>query len=233
MGLSKLSYRIVMFILVFGIFAACETISDQQCRSGNWESIGHVDGSNGIGIDRFQSYVKKCGKSGIQPDYNAYKTGRQKGLRTHCHAKGRASGLDGDDSAQSSLCMGTLESHYASGYSIGLKSFCTYQKGKENGLAGQPSKSHVCPQGVLRTTYIKGYQSGMSEFCNPRKAFSAGKKGKKFDVNLCPRQVRSRIRRGFEAGKEVALIESEIKDKELHRKIRRAERERYDLKRDY
>ncbi len=249
-------------LALFCFLPACETISEEQCKSGNWESIGQIDGSQGLSVSRFQSYVKKCGKSGVKPDYAAYKSGRKNGLKSYCNSEGYTAGSAGTESSNNAMCAGDLSAHYQAGRSTGLRSYCTYSKGRSFGAKGERSRADICPAGKAKADFNTGYAAGLKEFCAPDKAFHAGKSGKKFTVSLCPVGSRAAIRRAFETGKEVGVIEGEIEEaesqiasleekvldtkvpnyekrkmqltvQELNRKIRRAERELYDLKRDF
>ena len=98
--------------------------------------------------------------------------------------------------------------------------------------------------------------------CLPQSAFALGQGNRSFEVEQCPLTQRSQLRRAFETGKEVAVIEKEIKANEskvsslrakildpqtagyerrkmqttleqVERRTRRSERELYDLKRGY
>ena len=93
-------------------------------------------------------------------------------------------------------------------------------------------------------------------------AFELGQSQSSFEVKQCPLAVRSKVRRAFETGKEVAVIQREIKAaekkaanlrakiqdpqtpgyerrkmqttaKQVEHQIRRSERELYDLQRGY
>ncbi len=260
--MQNIAFRFGIIFLAVGFLSACETISEEQCKSGSWESIGHADGSRGIAMARFQSYVKKCSKSNVKPDFQAYKRGRHDGLKIYCNRQGNSNGASGGELGSSSSCSGALSAHYQAGYTTGLRSFCSYNQGRSMGANGEPSKAYICPAGSLRTEFSSGYATGMKDFCEPGKAFAAGKGGKNFSIGFCPSAERSRVRRAYETGKEVAVIESEIAEaeaqissleekildpaipsyerrkmqltvQELNRKIRRAERERYDLKREF
>ncbi len=74
------------FIVVSLFFAlgACASLSEDACRSGNWQAIGYNDGANG----RSQSYINEhreaCVEYGIAPDQTAWLRARLEGLKQYC-----------------------------------------------------------------------------------------------------------------------------------------------------
>jgi hypothetical protein len=66
--------------------AGCASLSEDQCRQGDWADIGQADGYAGYAMTRLQDHAKACGKLGITPDAAAYSRGRQVGLRGYCTA---------------------------------------------------------------------------------------------------------------------------------------------------
>lgn len=69
---------------MLAFLGACASLTQDQCLSANWESIGYNDGARG----RLESYVTRhydaCGKVGITPDAQAWQTGRTQGLPLYC-----------------------------------------------------------------------------------------------------------------------------------------------------
>lgn len=77
-----LKYFLALSAVLF--LASCASLTEDECRAGNWESIGFVDGTNG----RLQSYISEHGKAcsdlGIVPDTATWLKGRLEGLKTYC-----------------------------------------------------------------------------------------------------------------------------------------------------
>lgn len=69
---------------VAGLVAGCASLSEDQCRQGDWASIGQADGYAGYAMTRLQDHTEACRKVGITPDAAAYSRGRQAGLRGYC-----------------------------------------------------------------------------------------------------------------------------------------------------
>lgn len=64
--------------------AACASLSEDQCRAGDWQGIGFADGAQGRGPDTIQRHQKACAKVGVAPDVQAWLDGRQAGLAQYC-----------------------------------------------------------------------------------------------------------------------------------------------------
>ena len=67
--------------------AACATLSEEDCRGGNWSEIGFRDGSNGRSPDFLDQHAKACSKFGVGFDQSAWEAGRQEGLKSYCTAR--------------------------------------------------------------------------------------------------------------------------------------------------
>lgn len=75
----------VGFIVVSALgLTACQTISEDSCRAGNWQDIGYEDGTKGRSRSRLASIGETCAKYGIRPDRQAYLRGLEQGLDRYC-----------------------------------------------------------------------------------------------------------------------------------------------------
>ena len=68
----------------FLFLAACATLSEDQCRSGDWYSIGRNDGANGRQANFITQHAKACRDYSIRPVVSEWERGRQDGLRQYC-----------------------------------------------------------------------------------------------------------------------------------------------------
>lgn len=66
------------------LLAACASLSEEQCRAGDWRGIGFVDGTAGRDTDYIANHQKACAEIGVTPDLTAWLDGRQQGLQTYC-----------------------------------------------------------------------------------------------------------------------------------------------------
>ena len=87
-----------VYALPFILLASCATLSEEQCRGGNWYDIGLQDGKAGRTADYLGKHAKACSKFGIAPNQSQWEDGRQDGLPLYCRpaqawregAKGRS-----------------------------------------------------------------------------------------------------------------------------------------------
>lgn len=85
-----------LFILLSAlVLASCASLSEEECKTGNWDEIGFRDGTNGRTSAYIQEHAKACEKSGVAPIQSVWEAGRQRGLPAYCvpskaYSEGRA-----------------------------------------------------------------------------------------------------------------------------------------------
>ena len=98
--------------------ASAPTVTENQCRAGDWQTIGYRDGANGIDSARLLQHQEACGEFAIVPDRNLYLAGWQEGLLTYCTAdNGFRHGLHGR--VLNGNCRDELREPYASAHADG------------------------------------------------------------------------------------------------------------------
>lgn len=80
-----MKYLLLLFAPL--ILAACATLSEDQCRAGDWRSIGQNDGAQGRKPDFILQHAKACNKVGIAPVRAEWEKGRQEGLKLYCRPR--------------------------------------------------------------------------------------------------------------------------------------------------
>ena len=96
----------------------CASLSESECKEGDWRSIGFKDGRSGQPVVRIQDHVKACKKHGIHPDPALYTEGRQSGLRLYCTPKsGYNTGLYGR--TYYNVCPPSVASGFLAGRNLG------------------------------------------------------------------------------------------------------------------
>ena len=97
---------------------SCSTLSEDQCRTGDWSSIGYADGRSGYASSRIEDHAKACAKYSISPDFRAYSRAREDGLKLYCTpANGFRVGRQGESYAD--VCPADREQGFLAGYSDG------------------------------------------------------------------------------------------------------------------
>ncbi|MEL7343556.1 MAG: DUF2799 domain-containing protein [Pseudomonadota bacterium] len=67
-----------------GVLVSCATLTDEECKAGNWFDIGFDDGANGRLPGFVAAHTDACADLGILPDRAVWEDGRQAGLRRYC-----------------------------------------------------------------------------------------------------------------------------------------------------
>lgn len=64
--------------------ASCAPISEDQCRGGDWGSIGLADGKKGKLASILEKYSETCSEFGVAPNRDTYLAARASGLKFYC-----------------------------------------------------------------------------------------------------------------------------------------------------
>jgi hypothetical protein len=100
------------------ITTGCASLSEQECRDGDWSSIGYRDGQNGRPLSRLDEHRKACLQYGMAPDARAYGQARERGLNFYCTpANGLAVGRRGEYYA--GVCPSWAETGFIINFNIG------------------------------------------------------------------------------------------------------------------
>jgi hypothetical protein len=89
------------WVTCFSLFlASCATMSPEECKVADWREVGQRDGLNGKTTDYLQSRMEDCSKVGVMVNVQAYRAGRDLGLRSYCRLENAIPlGLNGGDYA--------------------------------------------------------------------------------------------------------------------------------------
>ncbi|GLQ17299.1 DUF2799 domain-containing protein [Maritalea porphyrae] len=92
-------------VLLLGLLAGCATLSKAQCQTGDWQSVGELDGRAGYPSTRIAEHNEACSKHGVTVDRALYNKGYQAGLKAYCTPNNAAKiGLAGR--AYNNVCTG-------------------------------------------------------------------------------------------------------------------------------
>ncbi len=96
----------------------CATLSEEECLSADWRTIGYEDGARGFSAQRFVKHREACAEHGIAPNFQAYMDGPRAGLRQYCiPATGFALGRSGK--RYSGICPAELEGAFLAAFEDG------------------------------------------------------------------------------------------------------------------
>jgi len=108
----------ILMVASLAITAACASLSEDECRNGDWSSIGYHDGQNGRPLSRLDEHRKACLPYGTRPDTRAYEKARERGLNFYCTpANGLAVGRRGEYYA--GVCPEWAETGFIINFNIG------------------------------------------------------------------------------------------------------------------
>lgn len=100
------------------LLGGCATMSESECVTVDWQTIGFEDGVAGYSGDRIGQHRKACAKHGVSPDLTGYQRGREAGLKEYCQpANGFRVGSQGGSYA--GVCPAELDGAFASAYESG------------------------------------------------------------------------------------------------------------------
>ncbi len=122
-----LSIALVFASLLATGCASKTTVSENQCRAGDWQTIGYRDGAAGVPSTRLLAHQDACGEFRIVPQRERYMVGWQAGLSTYCTAdRGFRSGRKGG--VLNSVCTTQAHEPYASAYADGHRLYVAHQE---------------------------------------------------------------------------------------------------------
>lgn len=113
--------RIILTILVLGFIGGCAgqpSVSENQCRAGDWETLGYRDGSQGQATSRLLAHQEACGEHGIVPDRASYMAGWNDGNVTYCVPE-TAYSLGERGKALNAVCQGASRGLFIAAYEDG------------------------------------------------------------------------------------------------------------------
>ena len=93
-------------------------MSADECVTSDWHAIGYEDGARGYTADQLGNRRKACAKHGVTPDFEAYQSGRERGLRQYCQPS-RGFSLGAGGSRYNGVCPADMEADFVDAYNSG------------------------------------------------------------------------------------------------------------------
>lgn len=104
------------------LLAGCASLSESDCRSGNWGDLGYRDGAAGFQRAIIDAHDKACAKHGIKPDANAWYAGYERGNLAYCTPqRALEEGINGAN--YRGVCPSQLEPAFLARYNLGRQVF--------------------------------------------------------------------------------------------------------------
>jgi hypothetical protein len=109
---------VLLVIVCVGLFTGCASMSKDECKTANWETVGFSDGSQGSALSNIERHQKACAGI-VTPDFDAYTRGHKRGVEKYCIAgTGYNAGVRGRQ--QNSVCAGAQWPEYHAAYQYGM-----------------------------------------------------------------------------------------------------------------
>jgi hypothetical protein len=184
----------IFFLLIFA--SSCASLSEKECKSGDWRSIGYDDGKSGQNkSSRLQEHGKACGEYGISPDLKSYEDGYRLGNEIFCANSGEEHGKKGDMVNVPSLCLDSKK--FVETRKVGFQDFCKNQ-GIESGKNVDDSKASLeCRNSE---SYKQGYEEGLRQYCHYDNGLKLGISAQEHKAKLCPLHLESNFLAGYNKG---------------------------------
>ena len=111
--------RIALVLTVFA-FAGCAGISEEQCLSMDWRTVGFEDGANGRPVQSIANFRQACGEYGVTADLDGYRSGHAQGVEVYCRpTRGFEEGHRG--ARYQGVCPAAIEGEFLFAYNSGRR----------------------------------------------------------------------------------------------------------------
>ncbi len=75
-------------LFIAAVNASCVSMSESECRSGDWRAYGAADAAQGSVSEKQPARIKACQDHGVKPDLASYAVGMKEGQKAYCTPKG-------------------------------------------------------------------------------------------------------------------------------------------------
>lgn len=114
------AWRLAALAIMALALGGCASLSEKECRAGDWYAIGQRDGAAGRTEDYVGEHSAACQQFGVTPDHDRWLAGREKGLERFCTARnGYSVGSVGG--RYDGVCFAGAEIEFRRGYDLGLR----------------------------------------------------------------------------------------------------------------
>ncbi len=95
-------------------------MSADECATSDWYAIGYEDGARGYAAEQLGNRRKACAKHGVTPDFQAYQSGRNEGLKEFCQPQ-RGFSVGSSGGRYSGVCPAHLEPGFLDAFRVGAR----------------------------------------------------------------------------------------------------------------
>jgi hypothetical protein len=109
---------LILLTLTVTALTGCASMSQNECTTADWRTIGYEDGAAGYGSERMAQHRKACADHGVRLDLDAYQAGRTLGLNEYCQPQ-NAYRVGSYGSSYKGVCPAELEPAFVAAYEAG------------------------------------------------------------------------------------------------------------------
>lgn len=106
-----------IFVLAVG---GCASMSEDECLLADWRTVGYEDGARGATAEALGPRREACADHGVAPDLDAYRRGRDEGLREYCRPE-RGFALGDGGGRYVGVCPPELEPAFVDAWRAGAR----------------------------------------------------------------------------------------------------------------
>jgi hypothetical protein len=157
--LKQVKYVLIGACIVAGLSACVPHLTEQQCKTTNWYSMGYNDGSHGQLQRDLSRDITDCAKFKIDVNTKAYTRGWSAGVRLFCRPRnGYQLGVDGQNYHH--ICPASMAGAFERQWRRGLRKYCIPSTGYNLGRSGKAFPNFCSPNQVVRfrNAYDSGYR---------------------------------------------------------------------------
>jgi len=105
-------------IIAVSTLSGCAGMSEQECVTLDWRTVGFEDGTQGRPVGTIGNYRQACSKYGVSSDLESYRAGHADGVEVYCRpARGFDVGHRG--TSYQGVCPAQLEPDFLAAYNSG------------------------------------------------------------------------------------------------------------------
>lgn len=109
---------LILIAVTAAALTGCASMSQNECTTADWRTIGYEDGAAGYGAERMAQHRKACADHGVRLDLDAYQAGRALGLSEYCQPQ-NAYRVGSYGSGYQGVCPAALEPAFVAAYEAG------------------------------------------------------------------------------------------------------------------
>ncbi len=105
----------------------CASMSEDECLSADWYTIGFEDGSRGYAPNHIGNHRKSCAKHGVTPSFESYSKGHARGLTHYC-VPNTAFNLGSEGRIFPQICLSLSTPEMEEAFELGRDAYAVQQE---------------------------------------------------------------------------------------------------------